>query len=67
MFADDFNPTATLATVCCPRCGAVGLVEIIEDEHTAAPAKDKHRAAGYINPSLTCRCPACGLVAKWPA
>ena len=67
MFAEDFNPTATLAAVRCPRCAAVGLTEITDDEHAATTAKDKHQAAYHIDPSLTCRCPACGLVAEWPA
>jgi hypothetical protein len=67
MFAEDFNPTTTLAAVHCPRCAAVGLVEITEEEHAAAPAKDKLQAAYHIDPSLTCRCLACGLVTEWPA
>jgi hypothetical protein len=67
MFAEDFNSLATLAALRCPRCAVVGLVEITEEEHSAAPAKDKHQAAGRVDPSLTCRCLACGLVAEWPA
>lgn len=67
MFVEGFSHTATLAAVHCPRCAVVGLVEITEEEHGAAPVKDKHQAAYHVNPSRTCCCPACGLVAEWPA
>jgi hypothetical protein len=67
MFVETFDTKAALAACLCPRCAAVGLVEIAEEEHAASPAKDKHQVAFYIDPSVICRCPACGLVAEWPA
>ena len=42
MFDKDFNPMATLAAVSCPRCATLGLIEITAEEHSTAPANDKH-------------------------
>lgn len=66
MFVEGFSPAAALASVACPRCHAVGLVEIDGDTYAATPASDKHQATYYIDPSVTARCTACNLAMEWP-
>lgn len=67
MFADNFDPVATLAGERCPRCAGQGLVESDQESHDAARAEDRHVPHAYINPSVYCRCPQCGLEAEWPS
>ncbi|ART52336.1 hypothetical protein CBP34_12645 [Acidovorax carolinensis] len=66
VFAENFNPLAALAAARCPRCHAVGLVEIDGEAHDKAPEADKHQAKFHVNPGLYAQCPACGLVGEWP-
>lgn len=66
MFATDFDPTATLAATSCPRCGTLGLIESDDAAHHAAPERDRHVPRFHINPTVYCRCPACGLEAEYP-
>ena len=66
MFAENFNPLAARAVARCPRCHAVGLVEIDSEVHDKAPEADKHQARYHISPSLYAQCPVCGLVGEWP-
>jgi len=67
MWAEDFNPGEALAACLCPRCKAMGLVEISEETYTAAPDSNRHHAAYVISPSINARCPACELVMEYPA
>lgn len=67
MFAADFTHKAALAASSCPRCGTLGLIESDDTAHHAAPERDRHEARAHINPSVYCRCPACGLEAQYPA
>ncbi|VTU29882.1 hypothetical protein E5CHR_02901 [Variovorax sp. PBL-E5] len=67
MFATDFNPATALAAVKCPRCGILGLVESDDTAHHAASERDRHMPRVHINPSVYCRCLACGLEAQYPA
>lgn len=66
MFTPDFD-AATLATVSCPRCGALGLVESDCTAHHAAPEPNRHVPRYNIKPSVYCRCTACGLEAQYPS
>lgn len=66
MFTEDFNPAQRLATEVCPRCHAVGLVEIDAETYDAVPITDRHRGGAIVCPSVYCRCPSCDLVAEWP-
>lgn len=65
MFIEDFNPTAELAAAQCPRCHALGLVEIPYEAYRATPPANQHQAKFIIDPSTPARCPACGLVMEW--
>jgi hypothetical protein len=67
MFIASFNPVETLAGVNCPRCHALGLAHIDGDTYRATLPVDRHQATVIINPGVYCQCPACGLVAEWPA
>lgn len=67
MFATDFDPAATLAALSCPRCGTLGLIESDHAAHHAAREQDRHEPRFIVNPSVHCRCPACGLEAQYPA
>ena len=67
MFATDFDPAAALVAVSCPRCGTLGLIESDDTAHHAAPERDRHVPPFHFNPSVYCRCPACGLEAQYPA
>lgn len=66
MFAPTFDPAAALAATACPRCRAVGLVEVDQDTHDAAPLADRHKGTAMVDPSVPAQCPACGLVMEWP-
>lgn len=66
MWAQDFNPSAALASASCPRCHTVGLTEIPFETYSATPTANQHQAKFIINPSIPARCPACGLVMAWP-
>jgi hypothetical protein len=66
MFVEDFNPSEALAACRCPRCRAVGLVEVDSAIYEAAPAHDVHAARYTITPSVPAGCPACGLLMDWP-
>lgn len=66
MFIEDFNPAPELAATHCPRCHAVGLVEITFEVYQATPPANQHQAKFIIDPSIPARCPACGLVMEWP-
>lgn len=65
MLTEGFDLTAALKVAACPRCHAVGLVEIDHDTYTATPSRDKHQAAYLMDPSVPARCPACVLVMEW--
>ncbi len=67
MFIDSFSPIETLAGFACLRCDGLGLAQIDDDAYQAARPEDRHEARFHINPSVYCQCPACGLVAEWPA
>lgn len=66
MFTDDFNPATALAAASCPRCHAVGLVEIDCEAHDNTPTEHQYREGPTICPSVYARCAACGLVGEWP-
>ena len=66
MFVEGFSASTVLSAVTCPRCRALGLSEIDCDDYSAAPASDKYQATHHIDPSVTARCPACGLVMELP-
>ena len=65
MLVQGFNPIATLASAKCPRCHAVGLVEIDSLEYGDTPLVNKHQAAPYTSPGVPAKCPACALVLEW--
>lgn len=67
MFAPEFDVATALADTSCPRCGTLGLIEADDAAHRAAPERDLHVPRFHINPSVYCRCPACGLEAQYPA
>jgi len=67
MWAEDFDPKEALAACPCPRCEALGLLEIDNETYTAAPDRDRHQAAYIISPSIAAKCPACDLVMEYPA
>jgi len=66
MFAEDFNPTATLVTETCPRCHTVGLV--VPDDETCRNTPEAEWFTGpfIVCPSIAAMCPACGLLGHWP-
>lgn len=66
MFIEDFSPSAALAAASCPRCHAVGLVEIDSEVYSTTPPANRHQAPFIVAPSIPARCPACGLVMEWP-
>ena len=66
MLCEDFDPAAALAAMACPRCQAVGLVEIDQETHDATPPPDRHKGAAMVDPSVPAQCPACGLAMEWP-
>lgn len=66
MLTEGFDQAAALKAAACPRCHAIGLVEIDHDTYTATPSSDKHQAAFHIDPTVPARCPACSLVMEWP-
>lgn len=65
MRIEGFDTAAALEAATCPRCHAVGLVEIDYDTYAATATADKHQAAYLIDPSVPARCPACALVMEW--
>lgn len=67
MRIEDFDQAAAMGAAICPRCHAVGLVEIDYDIYATAAAADRHLAAYLIDPSVPARCPACALVMEWHA
>lgn len=67
MWALDFDPVVAIAAVPCPRCGTLGLIESDHSAHHAAPEQDRHVPRFHVNPSVYCRCPACGLEAQYPS
>jgi len=66
MFVEGFDPAAALDAATCPRCRSVGLVETDADTVDATLPADRHKAQYSIHPSVSARCPACGLVMEWP-
>ena len=66
MLVNSFDAAATLATVTCPRCRNVGLIESDHARHQATPARNRHLSQFHSDPSVYCRCPACALEAEWP-
>ncbi len=66
MLAPDFDPRVALAALACPRCRTLGLIESDDTAHQAAPERDHHVPRFHVDPSVYCRCPACGLEAAYP-
>lgn len=66
MFADDFNPVAALAGEGCPRCKAHGLVAATQEDCDNVKPEDIAQEWAIVCPSITAKCPACGLVGNWP-
>lgn len=66
MFIEGFDPVARLAESKCPRCHTVGLVVVDAETYANTTEADRHDETVYICPSITARCPACGLVGNWP-
>jgi hypothetical protein len=67
VFVDRFNVASAVAATPCPRCNASGLVEIDGRTYRNASKADKQQARFIIDPSVFVQCPACRLVAEWPA
>lgn len=67
MFADDFNPVATLAEEDCPRCKGRGLVLATDEDCDNVKPEERAQASSAICPSLAAKCPACGFLGDWPA
>ena len=67
MFTDEFSPAEALAVTPCPRCKAMGMLEIDSEKYDSTLPADKYQATHHIDPSIACRCSLCGLVAEWPA
>lgn len=66
MFTEDFNPAQRLAAETCPRCHTVGLAASDAETYANTPEADRHVETVIVCPSITARCPACGLVGNWP-
>jgi hypothetical protein len=67
VFADDFDPVATLAGEDCPRCKAHGLVPATPEDSANVKPEDVAQEWYIVCPSITAKCPECGLVGSWPA
>lgn len=67
MFTDDFDPVTTLGAEDCPRCLAHGLVCATHNDCENVKPEDIAPELWIVCPSLTAKCPACGLVGEWPA
>lgn len=67
MFAEDFDSVASLAGEDCPRCKARGLVPATDEGCHDVKPEDRAQEWCVVCPSLTAKCPACGLVGAWPA
>lgn len=67
VFVDDFDPVATLAVEDCPRCKAHGLVPATQGDCENVKPDDVAQEWYIVCPSITAKCPACGLVGSWPA
>lgn len=66
MFVDDFDPVAALAGQDCPRCRARGLIPTTHADRDNAKPEDRAQEWCVVCPSLSVKCPACGLVGEWP-
>lgn len=62
MWADDFDPAATLAAVQCLRCDAMGFTQIDSEPHDAVPTAERLPTDDLINPSVQARCASFGAV-----
>ena len=67
VFADDFDPGATLAGYDCPRCKGRGLVPATDEDCDNVKPEDRAEEWSTVCPSVAAKCPACGLVGQWPA
>jgi len=61
MQLDSFNSTLLLAATSCLRCGTVGLFESDQASHYSSQPIDRHTPTTIVDPSVSCRCPSCGL------
>lgn len=67
MFVDDFDLVAGLAEEDCPRCKGRGLVPATYEDCDNVKPEDRAQELWAVCPSLSAKCPACGLVGEWPA
>jgi hypothetical protein len=67
VFAEDFDPVAKLAGEDCPRCMGRGLVPATHEDCYNVKPEDVAQEWYIVCPSITAKCPECGLVGSWPA